>query len=260
MRMENGLLAVNQPPRCGVIHMPMHTPLVSTRLVIPLPHPNRAARRRLLEQPDERLQCALTIISAPAGFGKTTVAAEWLNTKLENRAAWTSPEDNEVGQWLACVIAALSRLHGPVCEATLNVLQETEVPPPKVIQDAVLYDLADIGTPIVLVLDLNQPQAKNQQSHLVDPLSERELEVLRLIATGQSPREIAKELVITIGTVRNHLKNIYAKLNVHNRVQAIARARIKSAGGVRREENLRLPARADPGPREPACRLLRGEE
>jgi LuxR family maltose regulon positive regulatory protein len=60
---------------------------------------------------------------------------------------------------------------------------------------------------------------------LVEPLSGRELEVLGLIAAGLSNREIAQELVIAVGTVKRHLNNIYGKLNVHSRTQAVARAR-----------------------------------
>ena len=60
---------------------------------------------------------------------------------------------------------------------------------------------------------------------LVEPLSERELEVLRLIAAGLNNREIAQELVIAVGTVKRHLNNLYGKLGVHSRTQAVARAR-----------------------------------
>ncbi len=60
---------------------------------------------------------------------------------------------------------------------------------------------------------------------LVEPLSERELEVLRLVASGLSNREIAQELVITVGTTKWHLSNIYSKLDVHSRMQAAALAR-----------------------------------
>jgi LuxR family maltose regulon positive regulatory protein len=59
---------------------------------------------------------------------------------------------------------------------------------------------------------------------LIEPLSDRELEVLRLIATGLSNREIAQELVIAIGTVKSHINHIYGKLGVKNRTQAVARA------------------------------------
>lgn len=59
---------------------------------------------------------------------------------------------------------------------------------------------------------------------LLEPLSDREQEVLRLIAAGRSNREIAQELVLAIGTVKRHTNNIYGKLAVGSRTQAIARA------------------------------------
>jgi LuxR family maltose regulon positive regulatory protein len=60
---------------------------------------------------------------------------------------------------------------------------------------------------------------------LVDPLSERELEVLRLIAEGLSNREIAEQLIISFGTVRKHVENIRSKLGVTSRLQAVNQAR-----------------------------------
>jgi LuxR family maltose regulon positive regulatory protein len=59
---------------------------------------------------------------------------------------------------------------------------------------------------------------------LVEPLSERELEVLRLLTTHLSSTEIAQELFISVNTVRSHIKSIYGKLNVHSRKDAIQRA------------------------------------
>jgi LuxR family transcriptional regulator, maltose regulon positive regulatory protein len=60
---------------------------------------------------------------------------------------------------------------------------------------------------------------------LVEPLSPRELEVLRLLATGQPNRAIAEELVVTLDTVKRHLSHLFAKLGVANRTQAVVRAR-----------------------------------
>ncbi len=59
----------------------------------------------------------------------------------------------------------------------------------------------------------------------IEPLSPRELEVLRLLAAGASNRQIADELVLVTGTVKAHVLSIYRKLDVHNRTQAVARAR-----------------------------------
>ena len=57
-----------------------------------------------------------------------------------------------------------------------------------------------------------------------EQLSERELDILNLIAIGLTNQEIANKLFISLNTVKTHMKNIYAKLNVHNRTQAVARA------------------------------------
>jgi LuxR family maltose regulon positive regulatory protein len=62
-------------------------------------------------------------------------------------------------------------------------------------------------------------------SKLNEPLSQRELEVLRLIVDGATNKEIADELVLTVNTVKRHISNIFGKLDVSNRAQAIARAR-----------------------------------
>ncbi|MCI0393554.1 MAG: response regulator transcription factor [Chloroflexi bacterium] len=70
----------------------------------------------------------------------------------------------------------------------------------------------------------NQAPAVRPQP-LVEPLSERELEILRLVATGASNKEIADQLFITEGTVKNHLTNILGKLGVRDRTQAALRAR-----------------------------------
>jgi LuxR family maltose regulon positive regulatory protein len=70
-----------------------------------------------------------------------------------------------------------------------------------------------------------QPLSRSQSLLLLDPLSERELEILQLIATGMSNKELAEELVVTVGTVKWHLNNIYSKLAVRSRTQAVARAR-----------------------------------
>jgi ATP/maltotriose-dependent transcriptional regulator MalT len=69
-----------------------------------------------------------------------------------------------------------------------------------------------------------EPEAGRPEA-LPEPLSDRELEVLALLATGRPNQEIADTLVVSIGTVKTHTNNIYRKLGVRNRTEAIARAR-----------------------------------
>jgi LuxR family maltose regulon positive regulatory protein len=60
---------------------------------------------------------------------------------------------------------------------------------------------------------------------LVEPISEREREVLRLLSTGTHNREIAAKLFVSVDTVKSHLKHVYNKLGVHTRTEAVERAR-----------------------------------
>jgi LuxR family maltose regulon positive regulatory protein len=87
---------------------------------------------------------------------------------------------------------------------------------------------------------------------LIEPLSERELQVLRLVASGLSDRAIAEKLVLATGTVKKHLNNIYGKLAVHTRTQALARVReldvllltaLSSSTCDKINRSLRLPIR-----------------
>jgi LuxR family maltose regulon positive regulatory protein len=71
-----------------------------------------------------------------------------------------------------------------------------------------------------LTIPVPRPSAQ-----LIEPLSERERDTLKLVAAGLATEEVAQELVISLGTVRTHLKHIYGKLDAHNRVQAVERAR-----------------------------------
>jgi len=65
------------------------------------------------------------------------------------------------------------------------------------------------------------------KEHLLpEPLSERELQVLQLLARGASNQEIAQDLVIVVDTVKRHVSHIFSKLGVKNRVQAVGQAKV----------------------------------
>ena len=85
---------------------------------------------------------------------------------------------------------------------------------------AALLTAADGGSGGAVLTD----RIRQANEQLIEPLSERELEVIRYIATGLSNREIADQLVVELSTVKKHLTHIYGKLEVLNRAQAILRA------------------------------------
>ncbi len=84
--------------------------------------------------------------------------------------------------------------------------------------------LASFPKDILGAVQIDKELTVNTQM-LVEPLSRREIEVLRLIAEGYKYTEIAERLVVSINTVRHHTRNVYGKLEVNNRTQAINRAK-----------------------------------
>ena len=85
-------------------------------------------------------------------------------------------------------------------------------------------DLHAVVFDLIQRFQLTEANRDNNQN-LIEPLSQRELEVLELIAEGYSNREIAQKLIVSIGTVKKHNNNIFGKLQVNNRTQAVAKAR-----------------------------------
>ena len=89
----------------------MSTPILATKLYIPPPRPKVVLRPRLIERLNEGLHRKLTLISAPAGFGKTTLVSEWV-AGCERPAAWLSLDegDNDPTRFLAYLVAALQTI------------------------------------------------------------------------------------------------------------------------------------------------------
>ena len=68
-------------------------------------------------------------------------------------------------------------------------------------------------------------RARTRQAGLVEQLTRRELEVLAMLATGQSNHDIARDLVISLDTVKKHVSHLLGKLGAANRTEAVARGR-----------------------------------
>src|SRR6266516_1594903 len=135
----------------------MPPPMLTTKLYIPRLRPNVVSRPRLIERLNEGLQRKLTLISAPAGFGKTTLVSEWAEgiERPRARTAWLSLDegDNDPIGFLTYLVAALQTMAANIGEGVLGVLQSPQPPPIESILTALLNDLTTISDHFILVLD-----------------------------------------------------------------------------------------------------------
>src|SRR5579875_2156119 len=108
----------------------MSTPVLVTKLFIPRPRPNVVARPRLIERLNEGLHRNLSLISAPAGFGKTTLVGTWV-AGCERPAAWLSLDegDNDATRLLTYLVTPLHTIAAHNGAGVLGALQSPQSPP-----------------------------------------------------------------------------------------------------------------------------------
>ena len=110
-------------------------------------------------------------------------------------------------------------------EGYVRTFVDEGAPMGKLLRQAIAQGIAvDYVSKLLAALE-NEMKDERRMTELVEPLSERELEVLRFLTTHLSSTEIAEELFISVHTVRSHMKSIYGKLNVHSRKDAVRRAK-----------------------------------
>jgi LuxR family transcriptional regulator, maltose regulon positive regulatory protein len=132
----------------------MSTPILTIKLYIPPLRPKAVFRPRLIERLNEGLHSKLTLISAPAGFGKTTLLSEWLAAQ-GREAAWLSldEEDSDPSRFLVYLLAALQTIAKNIGEGVLGALQAPEPPPTEAILSALLNEIATVQDEYEVVLD-----------------------------------------------------------------------------------------------------------
>jgi LuxR family transcriptional regulator, maltose regulon positive regulatory protein len=130
------------------------TPILATKLYLPRPRPNFVSRPRLIERLNNGLHHKLTLLSAPAGFGKTTLVSEWL-TGCGWPVAWLSleKEENDLSRFLTYLVAALQTISASLGEGVLELFQSSQPPPFEAILTALINDLIALPDHFVLVLD-----------------------------------------------------------------------------------------------------------
>lgn len=136
-------------------------PLLETKLYLPRWRPGLVSRPRLVEQLDQGRSRKLTLLSAPPGFGKTTLLAEWLAPTparghgRERPAAWLSLDrtDNDPTLFWTYLITALRQIAPRVGETALSMLRAPQPPPIEPILTTLINELAAIPDPFALILD-----------------------------------------------------------------------------------------------------------
>ena len=195
------------------------TALLQTKFYVPRPRRGLVPRPRLSERLDHGTASKLMLVSAPAGFGKTTLLTEWLAAGPavpadERLVAWLSLDrgDNDPASFWAYVIAALRTVASGIGESALALLRAPQPPPVEAMLTALLNDLGAIAGDIVLVLDdyhvIDAPAVQDGMAFLLDHLppglhvaiasrADPALPLARLRARGELAEIRAAELRFT---------------------------------------------------------------
>ncbi len=171
---------------------PAFAPLRKTKITIPPPRPQLVLRAQLFERLRHEVSRPLTLISAPAGFGKTTLLTSWLHAGGEQpRAAWLSldEEDNDPIRFFYYVVAALQAVEPGIGRAPISLFGYLQRPAARDLMTLLLNEIDETTEPVVLVLDdyhlIGNPEIDSALAFLVD----RAPEGLRLfVATREEPR------------------------------------------------------------------------
>ena len=130
------------------------SPLIRTKLHRPRVTGDLIERTRLLERLEARRHRPLTLVSAPAGYGKTTLVGQWLD-QAPSQAAWLSLDesDNERINFLSYFIAAIQTLFPEGCSTTQNLLTASQIPPLDYLITTLINEITDLPEEFLLVLD-----------------------------------------------------------------------------------------------------------
>src|SRR5664279_524654 len=141
---------------CTVEWGPMARPMIATKLYVPTPRRGLVTRPRLRERLCRGAESRLTLVSAPAGFGKTTLLAEWLGETPEGGrcVAWLSldPADSEPASFWTYVVTALHNAVPGVGMSALELISSSPLPT-ELVLTTVLNELAAAPEDVWLVLD-----------------------------------------------------------------------------------------------------------
>ena len=128
--------------------------MLQTKLHIPSPGKNLVHRSILFDKLNVGLSRKLILISAPAGFGKTTLLSDWIN-QHKIPAVWFSIDsnDNDPADFLSYVIAGIRGINKEIGQVALKLLRSPKQPDPESIINLLINDITNINNDFLLVLD-----------------------------------------------------------------------------------------------------------
>lgn len=168
----------------------MSTPVLATKLYVPPSQPGVVPRPRLTKRLNEGLHRKLTLISASAGSGKTTLVSEWV-AGVERPAAWLSLDegDNDPTRFLTYLVAALQTIAANIGEGVSSALGSPQPPPTESLLTALLNETTTVPDDFVLVLDdYHVIDATAVDDALVFVLEHLPPRMHLIIATREDPR------------------------------------------------------------------------
>jgi LuxR family maltose regulon positive regulatory protein len=131
--------------------------LLATKIHRPAIPPRRVRRPHLIERLNEGLGAGrqITLVSAPAGFGKTTCVGKWLTTLDRWPATWLSLDagDDDPGRFFAYLIAALQKIDGKLGQEIERALRAGQLPPGEIVSTTLINDILELESAFLLVLD-----------------------------------------------------------------------------------------------------------
>ncbi len=195
----------------------MSTPILTTKLYIPPPRPKAVLRPRLIERLNEGLHRKLTLISAPAGFGKTTLVSEWV-VDCGRKVAWLSLDegDNDITRFLTYLVAVLQTISSNIGKEVAGILQSPQSPSIETILTALLNDISSIPNSFVLIFDdYHVIETKPIDNALAFLLEHLPPQVHLIIATREDP-----DLPLARFRVREQLTELRATDLRFNRIEA----------------------------------------
>ncbi len=132
----------------------LSTSLLKTKLYVPSVRPEWVLRPRLIEQLNAGLDRKLSLISAPAGFGKTTLLSEWV-ASCGRPVAWLSLDagDNDPVRFLSYFVAALQTIHQDIGQSVIAALQSSQPPPTQAVLTTLINEIAAVPERFVFILD-----------------------------------------------------------------------------------------------------------